>query len=135
GAMAPLAPSASQISPWFQCLSSVDIAVRLSVAYEFPDVLCAPTKADIQFLQGAATDNDAFVRQRVAAALGELPPEATPDGTVLLKLLGDRDQRVREQAVVALAKRGRPAAKLLLEVLSRTDLHLPLTHKSKELHM
>ena len=82
-----------------------------------------------------ARDKDPFVRERVAAALGELPPEATLDVTILLKLLRDGDQRVREQAVVALSKRGRSAVKPLLEVLTLTDVHLPLTHKSKELHM
>ena len=118
------APSASAVAAdaagvWLKHLRSQDQRERLIAAYRVESGAGNSDEA-VNELLAALRDPAPFVRQHVAAVLGDFPGHGDEIIPALAVLLRDPAPEVCAQATVALAKRGQAAVPALIRALQDT---------------
>src|SRR5262245_56050976 len=103
-------------------LTSEKTHVRLAASEALGGLGAAAERA-VPALVPALGDWNPSVRQATVRCLGKVGLSAAPAVPLLCRLLADEDEGVREAAVDSLARVGLVAVPLLLQLLTRRDLH------------
>jgi len=102
---------------WFGKLRSDKPAIQIAASYDFSGLRRIPLQQLAAVLATGARDSDPLVRAQSIAAFGELLPSSVSAVPTLTQALLDRDETVRLQAAISLAKYHKEALPALIHVI------------------
>lgn len=109
------------VKNWIEALQSQNLFTQMNVAYSEIDFDTDPENST-SLLISAMKHPDANVRRYVTNVLAELPIKSERVVPILMEALRDKDEQVREHAVIALAKVGSPAVPALIETFNQVPV-------------